>query len=79
MTGINVPMNARDISSHPITPKVQIIEKPTTKNGRNTPVQLQKDSINKKMHNPMATGVNTRMSLCMWSITVARVIGRLET
>ena len=62
-----------------MTPNVQIIEKPTTKKGRNTPVQLRNDNISKNIHKPTATGVNTRISRCIYSITVARVIGKLET
>ena len=79
ITGIKVPMKSSDMFNQPITPKVQIIENPTTNKGRNTPVQLRKESINKKIHNPMATGVKTRISRCMYSMIVALVIGKLET
>ncbi len=79
MIGINVPMKATDISNHHMITKVQRIENPTTKKGRKTPVQLLKKIIKSKIPNPRAMGVKTRKSRCIYSITVALVMGRLET
>ena len=42
-----------------MTPNVQIIEKPTTKKGRNTPDQLRNENISKNIQKPIATAVKT--------------------
>ena len=79
MTGISVPIKANDISIQPIIPNVQRIENATTKKGRNTPDQLRKEIIRRRTAKPRAKGVKTRMSRCIFSITVALVMGKLET